>query len=66
MSTKRFRWDVKIYKQISLSLHSSVTKMYQNLNKSFWWFSMKSDVARYVSNWLVKIVEHQKSSDMLQ
>ena len=30
------------------SMHFSMTKMYQDLNESFWWSEMKRDVIQYV------------------
>jgi len=35
-----------------LILHSSMTKMYQDLNETFWWQGMKKDVAQFVSAYL--------------
>jgi len=31
-----------------LSLHPGMTKMYQDLKKSYWWHDMKNDVAKSV------------------
>jgi hypothetical protein len=33
------------------SIHPGTNKMYQDLNKSFWWMRMKREIARYVSEW---------------
>jgi len=52
-----------------LSLCPSVTKMYQDLNKSFWWYGVKVDVYHYVSSCFTyqkTKVKHEKSGDMLQ
>ena len=35
-----------------LSLHPGMTKVYQDLNKSYWWPGMKSDVAKFVAAYL--------------
>ena len=32
-----------------LSLHPGMTKMYQDLKETFWWQSMKKDIAQFVS-----------------
>jgi hypothetical protein len=31
------------------SIHPVTNKMYQDLNKSFWWTKMKREIAKYVS-----------------
>jgi len=31
-----------------LSLHPGMTKMYQDLNETFWWQGMKKDVVQFV------------------
>jgi len=51
-----------------LSLHPSMTKLYQDLKKSYWWPSMKSDVAKFVVACLTcqkSKVEHQRPGGML-
>ena len=51
-----------------LSLHPSMTKMYQDLKESFWWQGMKKDVAHFVSACLTcqkAKVEHQRPEDVL-
>jgi len=37
-----------------LSLHPCMTKMYQDLKKSYWWPDMKNDVGKFVVACLVK------------
>jgi len=32
-----------------LSLHPGMTKMYQDLKKSYWWCGMKNDVTKFVT-----------------
>nr|KYP62559.1 Retrotransposable element Tf2 [Cajanus cajan] len=56
------------YKSI-LSIHPGMTKMYQDLKKTFWWSGMKRDIAEYVAACLTcqkAKVEHQKPSGLLQ
>jgi len=36
-----------------LSIHPSMTKMYQDLKQSFWWNGMKTDVTDFVASCLV-------------
>jgi len=51
------------------SMHPDMTKMYQDLRESFWWSSMKQDVARFVSSCLTcqkAKAEHQRAGGMLQ
>ena len=36
-----------------LSFHPGMTKMYQDLKRSFWWHGMKKDVAEYVAKCLM-------------
>ena len=51
------------------TIYLSVTKMYQDVKKMFWWLGMKKDIAELVSKCLVcqKVkIKHQKSSGMLQ
>ena len=51
------------------TIHSVVTKMYQDLRRQIWWDGMKRDVAKFVSCCLmcqqVK-AEHQKPVGLLQ
>ena len=51
------------------TMHPGTTKMYQGLQKLFWWNGMKRDivslVARYLTYQKVKI-EHQKPAGLLQ
>ncbi|BAT83244.1 hypothetical protein VIGAN_04036200, partial [Vigna angularis var. angularis] len=52
-----------------LSIHPGMTKMYQDLRKSFWWPGMKSDVARFVTSCLTcqrAKAEHQRPGGLLQ
>ena len=51
-----------------LSLHPSMTKMYQDLTENFWWQGMKKEVAQFVSACLTcqkAKVEHQKPGGTL-
>ncbi|WVZ19821.1 hypothetical protein V8G54_007143 [Vigna mungo] len=55
--------------QSRFSIHPGMTKIYQDLKKSFWWPGMKNDVARFVSSCLTcqrAKAEHQKPSGQLQ
>ncbi|GJW33803.1 putative reverse transcriptase domain-containing protein [Tanacetum coccineum] len=50
------------------SIHHRSDKMYQDLNKLYWWPNMKAEIATYVSKCLtcVKVkAEYQKSSGLL-
>ena len=52
-----------------LSLHPSMTKMYQDLKENLWWQGMKEDVAQFVSACLTcqkAKVEHQRPGGILQ
>ena len=52
-----------------LSFHPRMTKMYQDLKRSFWWYGMKRDVAEFVSKCLTgqkAKAEHQRPSRMLK
>nr|KYP60141.1 Transposon Ty3-G Gag-Pol polyprotein [Cajanus cajan] len=52
-----------------LSIHPGMTKMYQDLKKTFWWSGMKREVAEYVAACLTcqkAKVEHQKPSGLMQ
>jgi len=52
-----------------LSIHSSMTKMYKDLKVTFWWTSMKIDVADYIASCLVcqkAKIEHQRPGGMLE
>ena len=35
------------------TMHLCSTKMYQTIKENYWWSSMKKDVAKYVSRYLV-------------
>ncbi|GKV05622.1 hypothetical protein SLEP1_g17609 [Rubroshorea leprosula] len=51
------------------TIHPGSTKMYHDLKETFWWKSMKKDVAKYVSKCLtcqVVKAEHQKLGGQLQ
>ncbi|GKV45643.1 hypothetical protein SLEP1_g52705 [Rubroshorea leprosula] len=51
------------------TIHPGSTKMYHDLKETFWWKSMKKDVAKYVSKCLtcqVVKAEHQKPGGQLQ
>jgi len=51
-----------------LSLYLGMTKMYQDLKKSYWWPGMKNDVAKFVVACLTcqkSKVEHQRHGGML-
>ena len=55
--------------QSRLSIHPSMTKMYKDLEESFWWNGMKVDVANFVAQCLVcqkAKIEHQMSGGTLQ
>ena len=46
-----------------LSINPGMTKMYKDLKATFWWTSMKTDVADYIASCLVcqKVkIEHQR------
>ena len=46
-----------------LSFHPGMTKMYQDLKRSFWWYGMKRDVAEFIAKCLTckkAKAEHQK------
>nr|KYP55424.1 hypothetical protein KK1_001636 [Cajanus cajan] len=46
-----------------------MTKMYQDLKKTFWWPGMKREIAEYVAACLTcqkAKVEHQKPSGLMQ
>jgi len=52
-----------------LSIHSGMTKMYKDLKVTFWWRSMKTDVADYVASCLVcqkTKIEHQRPYGTLE
>nr|KYP47522.1 Retrotransposable element Tf2 [Cajanus cajan] len=52
-----------------LSIHPGMTKMYQDLKKTFWWPGMKREIADYVAAYLTcqkAKVEHQKLSGLMQ
>lgn len=52
-----------------MSSHYGATKMYQDLNRIFWWPGMKNGVASFVYMCLTcqkSKVEHQKSLDLIQ
>ena len=52
-----------------LSFHPGMTKMYQDLKRSFWWYGMKRDVAEYVARCLTcqkAKAEHQRPSGELK
>nr|KYP76963.1 Retrotransposable element Tf2 [Cajanus cajan] len=52
-----------------LSIHPGMTKMYQDLKKTFWWSGMKREIAEYVAACLTcqkAKVEHQKPSGLMQ
>lgn len=52
-----------------LSIHPGATKMYQNMNKFFWWPGMKKEVVEFVYAYLTcqkSNIEHQKSLGLMQ
>jgi hypothetical protein len=59
---------LKEARESSYSIHPGATKMYQDLQKLFWWTCMKREIASYVSQsdvcCLVK-VEHQRPAGLL-
>jgi len=53
----------------SLSIHPGATKMYQDLNRLFWWPGMKMEIVEFVYACLVcqkSKIEHQKPSSFMQ
>jgi len=53
----------------SLSIHSGVTKMYQDLKRLFWWPGMKKEIAEFFYACLVcqkSKIEHQKPLGLVQ
>jgi len=51
-----------------LNLHPKMTKMYQDLKKSYWWHGIKNDVANFVATCLTRQkskIEHQRPTGML-
>jgi len=69
--------DVREMKQEILSeahsalytVHPSTMKMYQNLQRLFWWPGMKRDVAKFVSTCLIcqqVKAEHQRLAGLIQ
>ncbi|XP_047153928.1 uncharacterized protein LOC124825371 [Vigna umbellata] len=55
--------------QIHFSMHSSMTKMYQDLKESFWWPRRKRHVAKFVAACLTyqrTKVEHQRLGGLMQ
>jgi hypothetical protein len=55
--------------ETAYSIHPGSEKMYQDLNKTFWWYSMKREIAEYVprcdSCQRIK-AEHQRPAGLLQ
>jgi len=52
-----------------VSIHPNMTNMYKDLKATFWWTSMKTDVADYVASCLLyqKVkIEHQRSGGTLE
>nr|GEU81736.1 reverse transcriptase domain-containing protein [Tanacetum cinerariifolium] len=50
------------------SIHPGSEKMYQDMNKLYWWPNMKADIATYVSKCLTRAkvkAEHQRPSRLL-
>jgi hypothetical protein len=53
----------------SFSIHHGTTKMYQDLERDYWWPGMKTDIAKFVARCIVcqQIkIEHQRPSGFLQ
>ena len=53
----------------NFAIHLGISKMYQDLEKMFWWPEMKKDIAEMVRRCLVcqKVkIEHQKPSSMFR
>ena len=51
------------------AMHPGSTKMYRTIKENYWWFSMKRDVAEYVSTCLVcqhVKAEYQKPPETIQ
>jgi hypothetical protein len=69
--------DIKLIRELILkeahettySIHPGSEKMYQDLKKRFWWYSMKREIAEYVavcdSCQRIK-AEHQRPAGLLQ
>nr|GEV99856.1 reverse transcriptase domain-containing protein [Tanacetum cinerariifolium] len=56
------------YHKSKYFVHPGFDKMYQDMNKLYWWPNMKVDIATYVSKCLTCLkvkVEHQKPSGLL-
>jgi len=63
------RLILKEWHKSRLSLHPDMTKMYQDLKKSFWWQGMKKNVSQFVSACLTcqkAKVGHQRPDGILQ
>ena len=63
------RLILKEWHKSRLSLYPDMTKMYQDLKKSFWWQGIKKDVAQFVSACLTlqkAKVEHQRPDGTFQ
>nr|KYP61433.1 Retrotransposable element Tf2 [Cajanus cajan] len=57
------------HKSRLISIHPGMTKMYQDLKKTFWWSGMKRKIAEYVAACLTcqkAKVEHHKPSGLMQ
>jgi hypothetical protein len=55
--------------QTAYSIHPGSEKMYQDLKKRFWWYSMKREIAEYgaiCDNCQIIKVEHQRPAGLLQ
>jgi hypothetical protein len=72
MVPKNFELHHKIMDEAhcsSYSIHLGTNKMYQDMNKSFWWTRMKREIAKYVSEcdtcWRVKF-DHLRPARNLQ
>nr|GFC50327.1 retrotransposable element Tf2 [Tanacetum cinerariifolium] len=51
------------------SIHPGSTKMYEDMEKHFWWNGMNHDIATYVRRCLIcqqVKIEHQRASGLLQ
>jgi hypothetical protein len=71
VSNTKSIWELilKEAHEIAYSIHLGSKKMYQDLNKRFWWYGMKMEIAEYVaicdSCQRIK-AEHQRSVSLLQ
>ena len=54
---------------LTYAMHPDSIKMYRTIKKSYWWFGMKKDIAKFMSKCLVSQQvkeEHQKTIKTFQ